>query len=231
MNFFLPRTRHPRISVTRLDVTCFQPDAPDTASPRSCILFPALPAPFYWYTDPNVIRFHAAGWTNVNYCWHFRHPRPTYTFTHRIFIDLGIHPKRGIKIDRVPSIDQRKSLVPSIKSSEERNGISPPLPIKINQIFEEEEKGGVRNFGAMRRVCRVAGRSACGRFNSFKIICFLPDPFSRYATCARHIFRELCAPVSARVNAAHHTPRGGQAKYEAYFSLRHFQRKIIALGN
>lgn len=159
MNFFLPRTRHPRISVTRLDVTCFQPDAPDTASPRSCILFPALPAPFYWYTDPNVIRFHAAGWTNVNYCWHFRHPRPTYTFTHRIFIDLGIHPKRGIKMDRVPSIDQRKSLVSSIKSSEERNGISPPLPIKINQIFEEEEKG-VRNFGAMRRVCRVAGRSA-----------------------------------------------------------------------
>ena len=54
-------------------------------SNRSCIICRCCR---FIDTRTNVIRFHTAGWTNVNYCWHFRRrPRrfrrpSTDTFTH-----------------------------------------------------------------------------------------------------------------------------------------------------
>lgn len=70
---------------------------------------PVLFPPLYWYTDPNVIRFHAAGWTNVNYCWHFRRPRrfrPGY-FHASYFHALGDHPLEH-------ALDQNRSFPRSI---------------------------------------------------------------------------------------------------------------------
>lgn len=65
--------RYPRVltgtRVTRFDVTCFQADAFDRVSDRSCIICHCCQ---FIDTRTNVIRFHTAGWTNVNYCWHIR---------------------------------------------------------------------------------------------------------------------------------------------------------------
>lgn len=133
------------------------------------------------------------------------------TFTHRIFVDLGIPlgNTRGIKIDRIPSIDQRKvsfDVEPSSQNHPERN-LPLPLPIKCRPNFSFYALrralvifAGVGGDAAcMHAVCRVARRSACGRFNSFKIICFLPD-LSPLPLLVRATFSENYA--SARVNAA-----------------------------
>lgn len=80
---------------------------------------------------------------------------------------------------------------------------------------------GVRNFGRKGRtmracVYRVSGRSACGRFNSFKIICFLPDPFSTPAPLlVRATFSENYALPCPRGLMQHH--RGGKGEIRSIF--------------
>lgn len=157
------------------------------------------------------------------------------TFTHRIFVDLGIPlgNTRGIKIDRIPSIDQRKvsfDVEPSSQNHPERN-LPLPLPIKCrpNFSFYALRRALVIFAGVMPRVCMPcvgsrAARLAGASIHSKLSASFLTFLHSRYLCAPR--FRRIMRP---RGLMQHH--RGGKAKYEAYFSLRHFQRKIIALGN
>lgn len=75
-------------------------------------------------------------------------------------------------------------------------------------------------------------RDRLAAFRSRKIINFLPDPFSTVTS-----EDNLYAPHFERIMRVHvrelmrNMRRGGKAKYGAYFSLRHFQQKIIVFNN
>lgn len=72
------------------------------------------------------------------------------TFTHRIFVDLGIPlgNTRGIKIDRIPSIDQRKvsfDVEPSFFLSRKtipRETFLSPFQLNADQIFRSTRSEG-----------------------------------------------------------------------------------------
>ena len=78
----------------------------------------------------------------------------------------------------------------------------------------------------------TSARDHLAAFHSRKIINFLPDLFSTITS-----EDNLYAPHFERIMRVHvrelmrNMRQGGKAKYGAYFSLRHFQQKIIVFNN